>query len=44
MGRFASERACKNTGRRMIEIHRDGKNQPYIEWEQAPVPGGYKRV
>jgi len=26
----------------MIEIRRDGKNQPYIEWEIGP--GGYKRA
>jgi hypothetical protein len=28
----------------MFPIHRDKKNQPYIQWEQAPVPGGYKRA
>jgi hypothetical protein len=26
----------------MIKILRDGKNQPYIQWEQAP--DGYKRA
>ena len=25
-----------------MQIHRDTKGQPYIEWEQAP--GGYKRA
>jgi hypothetical protein len=27
---------------RMVEIHKDGKGQPYIQWEQAP--GGWKRA
>ena len=26
----------------MVEIQRDGKGQPYIQWEQAP--GGWKRA
>lgn len=26
----------------MIEIQKDGKGQPYIQWEQAP--GGWKRA
>lgn len=25
-------------------IQHDGKGQPYVEWQQAPVPGGFKRA
>jgi hypothetical protein len=28
----------------MINIRQDRKGQPFLEWEQAPVPGGYKRA
>ncbi len=28
----------------MIPIQRDGNGQPYIQWEQAATPGGYKRA
>ncbi len=28
----------------MLAIHRDGSNQPYIQWEQVAKPGGYKRA
>ena len=28
----------------MIQIERDGKNQPYIQWRQADKQGGSKRA
>ena len=28
----------------MIKIQHDTKGQPFLEWEQAPVPGGCKRA
>ena len=28
----------------MLPILRDGNGQPYIQWEQAETPGGYKRA
>lgn len=28
----------------MIQVQRDSKNQPYIQWQQADHPAGYKRA
>jgi hypothetical protein len=28
----------------VIKIQQDSNGQPFIEWERAPVPGGYKRA
>jgi hypothetical protein len=34
----------KRRRKTLIKIEQDTKGQPYIEWQQAKIPNGYKRA